>query len=109
MAVRTKQLATAHLTDVFEHTVYTVPAGYVTIVKSLVFQTSAAAAQRAVWSVVLGSTTLFAAGVSLAAAGANGESQVLLPYVVMSAGQKLDVTFGATGGWVLASGAELLL
>ena len=109
MSVRSKQLGLGTSLGTGTHDLYTVPAGYRTIVKSLVLWNRFGTAQRVVVGILSGSTLLADFVVVLAATSNAAETNVLQPWIVMEAGQKIQVA--PQGGTVdaIVSGAELLL
>ena len=111
MTVRSKQLGHVLVANNTGLIIYQVPAGYRTIVKNVSVQSAAAAAQPLrVYVLDSGGVELFRWTYWLAAAGASGDSANQTVWVVMEAGQQLQVAFGnASGGSVSASGSELAL
>jgi hypothetical protein len=90
-------------------TIYTVPAGKRTIVKSLAVANFFAGANNAVIAYFHGATLLGYHNVHLATAGSSGDTEVSQPYVVLNAGDSIKVTPSNNGVAVLASGSELTL
>ena len=111
MAVRSKRLGVANTVSPAATTVYTCPAGYRTIVKSLTSRNKTASGQRAYWTITdAGGTTLFDLNVWCATSGGTGDTVLTDCWFVLNAGEHLVVQWsGATGGVNSASGTELLL
>lgn len=109
MAVRSKQLAIGSVGSNADTPLYTVPSGYVTIVKNITVDSAQAAAEEVVLTVKAGTVSLTRFGIWAAAFGTSGASPSLDTWLVLEAGQTLHVQFGTSGGWYIVSGAELLL
>ena len=109
MTVHSTQLGLALTIGTGGTTLYTVPAGKRTIVKSVVLQNLNAAAAQATIAIYNGATELAQWGVHLAAAGAAGDSNADQIWVVLNAGQRLKVFAGAASCSAVASGSELAL
>jgi hypothetical protein len=110
VTVRSSLLGTANVSDSSAHVLYTVPAGYRTIVKSIIVKGGATAASRAAFRLLRSGTALANFSAFMSAINTSGDTVFLLPWLVMNAGDSLDVTFSAAaGGWVAVSGTELLL
>jgi hypothetical protein len=108
VAVHSNQLACTSFSDTSIHSLYTVPTAKRTIVKSIVVQSAAGVVQHITFTIKnSGGTALAIFSVDCAASGATGATQIVLPWIVLSAGQSLSITFGNTGGWVTVSGSEL--
>lgn len=104
MSVHSKQLGKSTSIGTSLVVLYTVPTGRRTIVKSVAVINTNGAAQR---------ITMKFAGVyqtmHLAAATAAGESQEFQCWIVLNAGETLEISTGAATAYAIASGAELIL
>lgn len=107
MTVHSTQLGLELTFSTTHTTVYTVPAGKRTIVKSILIQNQTAAAGTVTIWVQVGSTQLFAINYHLTAAGSVGDSVTLAPWLVLNAGQSLVVATQAGSAGIAFSGAEL--
>lgn len=109
MAVHSTQLGAHTGITTAGVTLYTVPAGKRTIVKSVCFQSHAAASQRVF--IVFSSATAgdIALGVTVGAIGSATESMNYECWVVLNAGDKLKVVPVSDNVDAIASGAELVL
>jgi hypothetical protein len=109
--VRSSQLGSAHVTDTSDHTLYTCPSGYRTIVKWLVLRSKASSA--AVVSLFIknaSSAEIAEWSYHLAATGSDGDTANEALWVVLNAGDTLHIQGNnASGYYVLVSGAELFL
>jgi D-alanyl-D-alanine carboxypeptidase len=89
--------------------VYTVPANTRTIVKNIILQNNAAAANRAIISINSGSTILAAWGLTPGPSASATETLTYNSWFVMNPGETLKVVAAASSLEVIASGAELQL
>jgi hypothetical protein len=92
------------------HTLYTVPTGKRTIVKSIWLRNNTAAAITGAWAVVITGGATISFFQPLAATPAAGSTVKIEPWIVLRAGDALTVA-GVAGSGVDAyvSGAELTL
>jgi hypothetical protein len=107
MTPRSTQLCAAHITSGSLGLVYTVPAGKRTIVKSLTCYNDHAGTNYLQVVGYTGATELFQVRVYMAAAGSTGDTQELMLWLVLNAGQTVEMAAEASGVQVLMSGAEL--
>jgi hypothetical protein len=108
MPVASKRLGSHNPVTSTEVTLYTCPSGHVTIVKSLVVRNLSAVAVIASFGVRSFGTDLGYFRAFLAAAGSNGDTAFLAPWLVMQPGDLLFAA-GAGGNFsVIVSGAELV-
>lgn len=107
--VASKQLGFNAAVPTTGSTLYTVPTGKRTIVKSIVLHNNGGAAARANIAVLSGASTLFNYFVDLAASGAAGDSKTDAPWLVMEAGESLKLFASVGTIQAYASGAELTL
>jgi phosphoribosylformylglycinamidine (FGAM) synthase-like amidotransferase family enzyme len=89
--------------------VYTVPAGKRTIVKNVILQNNAAAANRAILGIYNGATVLAAWGLTPGPSASLTETLTYDSWFVMNAGETLKVSAAASSLEVIVSGAELIL
>lgn len=89
------------------HTLYTVPAGKRTIVKSITLYNHGAATNRVVLEATLGGTDTVIADPILAAAGAAGDWLQIACWIVLNAGDALKLSGQSAVVDATASGAEL--
>ena len=107
--VASLQLATHDALGGTVQTLYTVPTGKRTIVKSIVTTNLDSSARIVIFYVTVGSTEEASFNVHEAASGAAGDTVILAPWIVLEAGQSLKAqTTGGTSR-VIVSGAELTL
>lgn len=109
MSVASKQLGLSASIPTTGATIYTVPAGHRTIVKSIQLQNNHTAAQRIVVSVWVAGVNSFAFAVTPGATASATESMLLLPWIVLEAGQVLKIQPLLGTCQAIVSGAELLL
>jgi hypothetical protein len=109
VSVASKQLGLGGPIPTTGATIYTVPAGKRTIVKSIQLQNNHTAAQRIIFSVWVAGVNTFAWGVTPGAAASATESMLLTPWLVLEAGQVLKVQPISGTCQLLVSGAELTL
>jgi hypothetical protein len=107
VTVHSNQLGFGSAIGVGTTTLYTVPAGKRTIVKSIQTQNLNAAAQRVVYSVKNGATTKWQWSEHPAAVNAAGEFVDRQTWIVMVTGDFLTVTVAAASVEVGVSGSEL--
>jgi hypothetical protein len=88
-------------------TLYTVPTGKRTILKSVVLQNNAAGANRIILRIDLVGGGNVSWGVTVGAAGGASESMLVECWIVMDAGDVLKVTPTSSFVEALASGAQL--
>jgi hypothetical protein len=88
-------------------TIYTVPAGKRTILKSVLLQNSYAGSNRVILTLHLAGGANIGWGLTLGTSGTATESLIWLPWIVMMAGDYLTVAPTNSPIQVLASGAEL--
>lgn len=109
MTVRSKQLGIANPVTTSGNNIYTVPSSTRTIVKSIYIENLHSAAQRVVLSVKSGSTNLVQLVVTPGAVNSATETSFLNVWLVMEAGQVLNVLPLLGNVEVVVSGAELPL
>ena len=107
MAAHSTQLAAAHVTSGTLTGVYTVPSGIRTILKSIVTFNDYSGTNYLQLVGYQGATELFQMRVYMAASGGAGDTQVVLPWVVMNVGQSIELAAAHSGVYVVLSGAEL--
>jgi hypothetical protein len=107
MAAHSTQLAAAHVTSGALTDVYDVPSGKRTIVKSVVAFNGYAGTNYLQLVGYEGATELFQLRVYMAASGSAGDTQILLPWIVMNDGQKIELAAQHSDIYVVLSGAEL--
>ena len=108
-SVHSNQLALAEALGTGQTTLYTVPTGYRTIVKSILVTNLDTTARVVIFAIKSGSTELATFNVNVAASPAAGHAVMTLPWVVLNEGQTLAAqTNGGTSRLVI-SGSELLL
>jgi hypothetical protein len=88
-------------------TLYTVPAGKRTIVKSIVLQNNAAGANRIILRIDLVGGGNFSWGVTVGAASGASESMLIECWLVMNAGDVFKVNPTSSFVEALVSGAQL--
>jgi hypothetical protein len=88
-------------------TLYTVPSMKRTIVKCVVVTNAAAAANHVLLTAFNGATLLFSMTIWVGAAGADGDTTIALPWIVLNSTEVLKATAGAATVSVVVSGTEL--
>lgn len=109
MTVRSKQLGIANPVTTSGNNIYTVPASHRAIVKSIYIENLHSAAQRVVMSVKSGSTNLVQLVVTPGAVNSATETSFLNVWLVMEAGQVLNILPLLGNVECVVSGAELAL
>jgi hypothetical protein len=109
VTVHSTQLGAVQNAAIGLHTIYTVPSGKRTIVKSVWLRNTAAAAQTATIRFNLATGAIVQLFVPLAASPGAGSSVLLTPWVVLNVGDVFQLGASATGIDGIASGAELSL
>lgn len=109
MTVRSTQLGIANPVTTSGNNIYTVPSNTRTIVKSIYIENLHSAAQRIVISVKSGSTNLVQLVVTPGAVNSATETSFLNVWLVMNAGQVLNILPVLGNCEVVVSGAELPL
>lgn len=107
MAAHSTQLGANQAVATSVVTLYTVPAGKRTIVKSLVVSNNFAGANYVTILGYDGSTLLFTFDVFGLTNGTDGDTKFLLPWIVLNAGQALKAQALHSSVSIVASGAEL--
>lgn len=107
MAVHSTQLAANGNLVHSQVTLYTVPTGKRTIVKSAIVRNQAAAAQVVTLYVFSGGSEVASLNYHLAAAGSAGDTISDLTWFVINAGQQLRAIAGSSFAEIIVSGAEL--
>ena len=108
MTVHSNLLFSGSFGDSSTHTLYTVPTGKRTIVKSIVPRNAGSSAGAVVIGLKNGATSEGNFGIWCTASGTNGDSAVVLPWIVLQVGWSLTVSFPTgSGGWITVSGSEL--
>ena len=103
------QLGAAYSLGTGTTVLYTVPAGYRTILKSIVIHNNAAAAQQPYVGSKHSGTYVWEARVALTANGTVGDTAYIAPWIVLNPGDTLQVVPGAASINIVLSGAELKL
>lgn len=109
MTVRSKQLGIANPITTSGNNIYTVPASTRAIVKSIYIENLHSAAQRVVMSVKSGATNLVQLVVTPGAVNSATETNFLNVWLVMEAGQVLNILPLLGNVEAVVSGAELPL
>lgn len=109
MSVHSARLAVGPVTSATPATFYTCPTGKRTIVKNIVAQNTNAAANRLQVLLKSGASTLVTFNIYGAALNASGDTTNTLPWIVMNAGDVLQLAAAANGFQVVVSGTELAL
>ena len=109
MTVHSTQLGHANALGTGGTTLYTVPSGIRTILKSMVLTNLGASAMRPAIALMHGATTLATINLDLGASGTDTETLTWLPWIVLNAGDSIVVTPRAGTMDVIASGSELTL
>jgi hypothetical protein len=109
VTVRSKQLGIANPVTTSGNNIYTVPADHRAIVKSIYIENLHTAAQRVVMSVKSGSTNLVQLVVTPGAVNSATETSFLNVWLVMEAGQVLNILPLLGNVECVVSGAELAL
>lgn len=109
MAVRSKQLGIGTSLSAAAHDLYTVPAGYRTIVKSIVLWNRFGTAQRIVIGILDGATLKANFVQPLGATSSATELVILQPWIVMIENTKIQVAPQSGTADVIISGTELEL
>lgn len=109
MAVRSKALYTGIITTTLAATLYTVPTGFRTIVRSIVITDGSGAAGNVLLELFTGSTRIAFISAHVAAFPADGSTVYLTPWIVMMQGITLKVTLDHQPASLVVSGAELAL
>lgn len=104
MSVHSNQLGKSTAVGTSLVTLYTVPTGRRTILKSVAVINLNGAAVRIVMRLAGVYQTMH-----LAAATAAGESQEFSCWIVLNAGDKVEVSTSAATAYAIASGSELVL
>lgn len=108
MTVHSTLLGKGAALSVALHTIYTVPSGKRTILKSITLWNNFAATNRVVVELVLGGTTVVVLDPVLASTGSAGDSIYVPFWTVMNAGDSIVVAPQSHPADVTASGAELV-
>jgi hypothetical protein len=107
VSVHSARLAQGPVTSGTLATFYTAPTGKRTIVKNIVAQNTNAAANRLQVAVKSGATTLVTFNIYGAAVNTSGDTTNMLPWIVLNAGDVLQLAAAANGFQVVVSGTEL--
>lgn len=107
MAVRSKRLYAGSPTGGVLTTLYTAPAGYRAIVKTIMCKSAQGAAQNQVFQIVTAGGTGAPFSLYTAATGTNGDTINYQCWLVLMPGDQLKVTLGTASGWLSVHGAEL--
>ena len=107
MTVHSTLLGKGAALSVALHTIYTVPSNKRTILKSITLWNNFAATNRVVVELVLGGVTVVVLDPVLASTGSAGDSYIAAPWIVMNAGDTIQVAPQSHPADVTASGAEL--
>lgn len=107
--VRSTSLGIVKLTVATFHTLYTVPAGRRTIVKSVAIYNGGAAGRTAYVAVVRGGTTFYGAVWTLGASQANPSSEQEVWWVLNTGDQLKVQTIDSGDMSFIVSGAELII
>ena len=109
MTVRSKQLGIANPVTTAGNNIYTVPAGHRAIVKSIYLENLHTAAQRIVINIKSGATTLCQLVTTPGAGASATETSYLNVWLVLEAGQVLQILPLLGNCEAIVSGAELAL
>jgi hypothetical protein len=107
MTVHSNRLGIAQGISTGVVSVYTVPANKRTIVKNVIIQNNAGAANRVILGIYNGSTVLAAWGLTPGASASATETLTYDSWFVMNAGETLKVNAAASSVEVIVSGSEL--
>lgn len=107
MSVHSARLAAGHVSSAAYTTWYTCPTGKRTIVKSVLARNRAGAANRMVIGLTVGGTLVWNYSVYGAIINTSGDSINFQPWLVMNAGDLLQLAVAADGFDVAVSGTEL--
>jgi arginase family enzyme len=107
MSVHSKQLGTGNGVGTAGSTIYTVPSGKRTIVKSIVLQNNNGSANRVIIGVFFSGGSNVSWGVTLGASASATESLNYATWFVMNVGDSLKITPASDFVNVIASGSEL--
>lgn len=109
MSVASKQLALSELLGNSQQTLYNVPSGKRTIVKSIVVTNLDSTARVIIFAIKTGSTEDATFNINVAASPAAGHSVMTLPWIVLEVGQSLAAQTNGGTSRVIVSGTELTL
>lgn len=110
MSVRSARLANGDVTSGTLATFYTAPTGKRVIIKNIVAQNTNGAANRLqVVGKSSGGTILWGFNLYGAIVNTSGDTVNFNPWIVMNAGELLQLAAAANGFHVVVSGAELAL
>ena len=109
MTVASKQLGSLVTANAGTYTLYTVPTGRRTIVKEIVVQNLAAAAQRIIMEVTFSGGATFQWVINVGAVNTATESISYPTWIVINAADVLKVIVSSNTASVLVSGAELVI
>lgn len=109
MTVHSTLLGKGAALTVAVHTLYTVPSGKRTILKSITLWNNFAATNRVVVELTLGGVTVVVLDPVLAATGSAGDSFIAAPWIVLNAGDLIQVAPQSHPADCTLSGAELSL
>lgn len=107
MGVHSVQLGANSLITTTGVTLYTVPSGKRTILKSLIIENLHTATQRVIVTVKNGGTTKVQWVIWPAAGSSNGETVVQTLWVVLNVGDDIEIKPALGNVEAIASGAEL--
>jgi hypothetical protein len=105
--LHTNQLGIASLSAGVTTTLYTVPTGKRTILKSVIVNNNHNAANNVSVYVYVGSLPVFIMTFYMAADGVDGDTKFALPWLVLEAGQILKAAPQFSTAYVACSGSEL--
>lgn len=109
MTVHSTQLGAGHVVSATGVSFYVVPAGKRTIVKSIVAQNSAAGTNRLAVLGLTGGTAEWWLNAFFTASATQGDTVILSPWIVMNAGDEIEVAATSSGIYLVISGAELIV
>jgi hypothetical protein len=109
VTVVSQSLATGQRTSTAATSIYTVPSGKRTILKSIVVNNGNAGANRIVVEILNGGTVVAAMSLFAAAGGSNNDTPILQPWVVLETGWTISILSTQQPYYYALSGAELIL
>jgi hypothetical protein len=108
MPVHSARLATTIALGTSLTTLYTVPTGKRTIIKSVVAQNFTASTPTLTMGIYSGSTEIGQWSIHMASLGTVGDTQIVPVWIVMNAGELLKAFSSAASIGVVVSGTELI-
>lgn len=109
MTVVSQSLAIGQRTSTAATSIYTVPTGKRTILKSIVVNNGNVAANRVVVEILISGTVVAAMSLFAAAGGATNDTPILQPWLVLQAGWTISILSTQQPYYYALSGSELIL